>query len=386
MNILFLEPQPCIRALKYGLGLKANPSMQISFAYTQRTLDELYGKGNELFEEWIKLEGEPTNALRKILQERSFDLVHSHNAPDNLAVAAINALRAMGCRIPLIHDVHDMMSLRKTPYGKQSIDDLLEDEKIALRESNGLILVSKAMQDMARERYLQLPPNIVFPNYLPESLVPNTFKEKLSNHDGGIHIVYEGTLDSNTGSHYDLIEIFRAIAQQGLNIHIYPSKEHEDYNCLAAESPFIHYHKKQSPQNLMEEITQYDYGWAGFNGAKNREHLETVLPNKAVEYVAAGLPVIAFDYRSLKEFIEGHKVGMICTDINELGSLLRSPRASHIKEKVKGKRLMFTLEKNIPLIEDFYHQALRHSKLGRISEEEKPSEGELAPAVGMEYA
>lgn len=360
--------------------------MQISFAYTKRTLGELYGTGDELFEEWIKLEGELTNALRKILQEKSFDLVHSHNAPDNLTVAMITALRTTGCKTPLIHDVHDMMSLRKTPYGKQSIDTLLEDEKIALKESDGLIFVSKAMQDKAIQRYSPLPPNIVFPSYLPERLVPHNFKEKLSNQDGGIHIVYEGTLDSNTGSHYDLIEIFRAIAQQRLDIHIYPSKEHDAYKYLAAESPFIHYHKKQSPKNLMEEITQYDYGWAGFNGAKNREHLETVLPNKAAEYVAAGLPIIAFDHRSLREFIEGHNVGIICTDIKELDSLLRSPRADQIKEKVKEKRLMFTLEKNVHLIGDFYHQALRDSKLGGISEEEKPSEHELSPAVGMEYA
>ena len=175
--------------------------MQITFAYTQRTLNELYGTGDELFEEWIKLNGEPTCALEKILQERPFDLIHSHNAPDNLTVAAINTLRTTGCRIPLIHDVHDMMSLRKTPYGKQNIDTLLKDEKIALRESDGLIFVSKTMQDMAIQRYPQLPLNIVFPNYLPESLVPHNFKEKLSNTDGGIHIVYEGTLDSNTGSH-----------------------------------------------------------------------------------------------------------------------------------------------------------------------------------------
>ena len=51
MNILFLERQPCIRALKYAEGFK-DKDIRLSFAYEAQTLSEFYGYGDELFHKW----------------------------------------------------------------------------------------------------------------------------------------------------------------------------------------------------------------------------------------------------------------------------------------------------------------------------------------------
>jgi len=52
---------------------------------------------------------------------------------------------------------------------------------------------------------------------------------------------------------------------------------------------------------LLDEITQYDFGWAGFNvNRKNREHLDVALPNKVFEYVGCGLPVLAFPHKDIR--------------------------------------------------------------------------------------
>ena len=345
MNLLFIQPQPCIRALKYAQGLKKRYSPKITFAYAKTTLNELYGQGDELFDRWIKIKGDPQESLQESLSSLPIDLIHSHNAPDYLTIAAIEAVKSL-------------VSVRTTPYEGKDISSLLADEKIALSQSDGVIFVSSAMEESVRKKYGEIPANrLIFPNYLPESLVPEKIKTKARN-DGEIHIVYEGTLDSGTGSHYDFIFIFREIAAQGLHLHIYPSKEHPAYRSLAAESPRIHYHERLSPSSLLEEITQYDFGWAGFNGEKNREHLEMVLPNKAVEYVSAGLPIIAFDFHSLKEFVEEYAVGLVCKNVNDLNSLLRSKKAEEVKEEVRKKRFSFTVEKNIPQLWEFYHSLL----------------------------
>jgi glycosyltransferase involved in cell wall biosynthesis len=359
MRLLYLEHQPCIRALKYAQGLKSRYSPEITFAYVKTTLSEFYGQGDELFDRWIKIKGTPKEYLKEILGLFSVDLIHSHNAPDYLTVAAIEAVESMRKKIPVVHDVHDLISARTTSYGGKSVSSLLADERIALTKSDGVIFVSSGMEESVKQKYGEIPAKkIVFPSYLPENLVPAKPRQKIQN-NGEIHIVYEGTLDSGTGSHYDLIAIFRDIAAQSIHIHIYPSKEYSAYRSLTAESPFIHYHEHLSPLSLLEEITQYDFGWAGFNETKNREHLEMVFPNKAVEYVSAGLPIVTFDFRSLKKFIEEHNVGLVCKSVNDLGSLLRSKKAEEVKREVEKKRFDFTIEKNIQNVWELYHHLLR---------------------------
>ena len=68
-------------------------------------------------------------------------------------------------------------------------------------------------------------------------------------------------------------------------------------------SKFIHYHGHLNPKILLQEITKYDFGWAGFNNATNKKHLDVTLPNKLFEYIACGLPVLSFPHRTQKKFI-----------------------------------------------------------------------------------
>ena len=56
MRVLCLQRQPCIRALKYAVGLRsALPDLTLGFAYQGLTLTEWYGTGDELFDEWWHL-------------------------------------------------------------------------------------------------------------------------------------------------------------------------------------------------------------------------------------------------------------------------------------------------------------------------------------------
>ena len=50
MRVLFLQRQPCIRAMKYAIGLHAGvPGLRLGFAYQGRTLTSWYGAGDEAF-------------------------------------------------------------------------------------------------------------------------------------------------------------------------------------------------------------------------------------------------------------------------------------------------------------------------------------------------
>ena len=109
---MFLQPQPCIRALKLARGLKKAQGKKISivFGYLDKRLTEFYGFGDEYFDEVIRLDREDLEgSVSQLVEEYDPHIIHSHNAPDFLTVSALNAVDGT----PVIHDVHD--SLTKGP-------------------------------------------------------------------------------------------------------------------------------------------------------------------------------------------------------------------------------------------------------------------------------
>ena len=47
-RILFLQQQPCVRALKYAVALRSEfPGIRLGFAYQGKTLSGWYGSGDE---------------------------------------------------------------------------------------------------------------------------------------------------------------------------------------------------------------------------------------------------------------------------------------------------------------------------------------------------
>src|SRR5687767_13732367 len=142
MRVLFLQQQPCVRALKYAVALRAaRPDIRLAFAYRGVTLSELYASGDELFERWYHLRNGLELDLRRAVDEFRPDLIHSHNLPDALTVLALDVADGS---IPVVHDVHDLQSLRRTPYedGFSEPPDVVALEKRAVEESAALVTVS----------------------------------------------------------------------------------------------------------------------------------------------------------------------------------------------------------------------------------------------------
>ena len=360
MDLLFVQEQPCIRALKYAEGLcEIWPGIRIYFAYRGKTLTELYGHGDECFASWFPLGDDPAAVLRKITSQHGIKLIHSHNAPDTLTNLCIKLFRGV---IPVVHDIHDLMSVRQTVYedGLERTEDSSiwqQGERQAIENSDAVIAVSDEILDITRRKGYRLPPiTCVYPNYIPRRFIPKMLLETHQDSlDRPIRIVYEGFVSSN-GSHYDLRQIFRSLAKEGIEVHIYPSRDNPDYGTFADPLPNIVYHQSLPPEKLFKEITQYDFGWAGFNNTFNTAHLDTVLPNKAFEYIACGLPVISFPHAALKRFLVTQRLGLVIETVSGLADRLRSRDMAAIRRNVIRRRWDFTVEENIESIVGIYRK------------------------------
>ena len=175
------------QGLKWALG----EDISLVFGYLDRTLTELYGYGDEFFDEFVKLNREDLNkSISELVERIKPNLIHSHNAPDFLTVSAINAVD----NIPIIHDSHDALTMRKMGYyagdDEGRILEYAEEEKKANEECNSRLYVTEGVGDYIRKRYnLDKDSDLVYRNYVSKDMMPKDLTDKLSDKDGEIHIV-----------------------------------------------------------------------------------------------------------------------------------------------------------------------------------------------------
>ncbi len=353
MRVLFLQQQPCMRALKYAAGLRsAFASITLGFAYQGKTLSSWYGTGDELFDRWWDLGSDPIKGLRTAVDEFRPDLIHSHNLPDSLTATALELFAG---RVPVVHDVHDLQSLRRTPYehGFPEPYEPLALERLAVEACSALVTVSDELLAEIQARYRVTAPTLVFANYalrrdLPPVLPP---PERRNGHPP--RLVYQGTVSTN-GGHYDLRGIVRALVGEGVSLDVYPSRTVPAYAELAAELPGLRVHPTLPPARLLAALAEYDFGWAGFNSAVNGAHLDTCLPNKAYEYLCCGLPVLTLTHRALSRLVTEGGLGLSLADIDDLVGQLSVVDVVALRRRIAAIRLELTVEANIHRLAEFY--------------------------------
>jgi glycosyltransferase involved in cell wall biosynthesis len=357
VRVLFLQRQPCIRALKYAVGLRsARPDVQLGFAYQGRTLTGWYGEGDELFDGWWALPASsPAAALARAVDEFRPQVVHSHNLPDSLTVLALDVLDG---RVPVIHDCHDLQSLRETPYedGFDDPDDPLGLESAAVEGCDALVAVSAEMLNAIAERH-RLPERVLlFANYaLERDLAPGSAVAGAPPGDPP-RVVYQGSLSAN-GSHYDLRDALVAVASSGLPVDVYPNRDAPAYRAL--DVPGLRIMDRLEPAELMRRLPAYDLGLAVFNASLNAAHLDTALPNKAFEYLASGLPVAAGPHRALRRLIEEEGVGLVVERAADLAEAVAATDLGALRERVAGQRARFTVEGHIGALAGLYDEVAR---------------------------
>jgi glycosyltransferase involved in cell wall biosynthesis len=352
MRVLFLQRQPCARARKVAAALRsALPDIELGFAYGRKSLTEFYGQGDESFDRLWNI-GVDGAGLGSVVAEYEPDVIHSHNLPDNFTVQA-NELVAG--RLPVVHDVHDLQSLRQTPYedGVPEPANSLELERRALEESASVVTVSPELMDVLRRRYHLPELTLVFPSYALGAELPRAVPGDEQSVEP--RLVYQGTLSAN-GGHYDLRTIFEAAIDEGFDVDVYPNRVVGEYRELADRLPGLTVHEPRSPAQMLRELPRYDFGWAGFNAELNGAHLDTALPNKVFEYLACGLPVVAFPHRAIRRLLVDEGVGIVVTRARDLDVELLRSNVAELRRRVVAARSRFTVEANIHGLVNLYRE------------------------------
>ena len=348
LNILFIQDAPCIRNYKYAAALKKR-GHKVTLAYFIKKLSERYqGLNDDVYEDSIKITG------YKQLWElsKNFDLIHSHNEPDYYTIAA------MAGSIPVIHDTHDLISLRE-PENNQ----LKYFEGVANRGAAGRIYSTPYQYKEAQDLYGVNGNSIVFYNYAAGDHLPKNYLPKLSSIDGKIHLVYEGGVSGSDGKHRDFADQFVKLSQLGYFVHIYPAAFNEELNSFFSLYPNIVYNNPIPPGTLIEIMTQFDFGIIPWNIEKgNVRFLSSTIANKLFEYLAAGIPVAAADITSYRDFFKKNHVGITFSSIEDFHSKIDT--LQKIKNEMTGKKIEFTYESEIEKVEKFYFEIIGKKKSG----------------------
>ncbi|MCP4265269.1 MAG: methyltransferase domain-containing protein [Candidatus Brocadiaceae bacterium] len=340
LNILFVQEAPCIRNYKMATALRSR-GHNVSLAYTKALLSQVYkGLNDNVYNECIKL-----NNYRQLWDiSNNYDIVHCHNEPDELTVSALVG------ETPVVHDTHDLISLRAN--GDKNLSYF---EGIANRGANGRIYSTPFQLEEAKKLYGINGSSIVYYNYASKNDLPLTFLQKLSDQDGQVHIVYEGGIGGN--EHRDFSTLFKALSDNGIHIHIYPTFYNQDIANDFSLHNNIHYYHPLSPKQIIENMTQYDFGIIPFNLEKgNKRFLDSTIANKLFEYLAAGLPVITSPLKTYIDFFQKNPVGITYNTTQDI--IDNIPKLKKIASRTDFSKYIFTYEGEIERLEEFYYKVL----------------------------
>lgn len=288
-----------------------------------------------------------TNQLQEAIKlHKDADLFHCHNEPN----WHVQMVKSFHSDMPIVFDVHDSMVLR---YPDGDPRQYSASEKNAMQMADGLVFVSEPMRQKIVNFYGLDTPSVTL-----ESFVPNMFyRYDARDYRGGV--VYEGGVmlkehaNEVAFEYCDYRDLAKKLFDRGIQFTIYPPETNleqlkQAFGKTAIIEPPVVFDK------LCRKLNSFDWGLVG----NIYEHAawQLAMPNKLFEYIAAGLPIVAFNAPTAGEFIEREGFGIQVSSVDELFE--RWSECKNIRKTIVKKGQAYTMENNIHKLECLYDQLL----------------------------
>ena len=350
LRILHIAQHCCIRAIKQMRALKKK-------GYKIDVLTNKLSYGTDEYEKifFFHTRDNFRNVLSDKLITSQYDIFHVHNEPDWLLNVAHNA----GCK-PLIHDVHDLDSIRFIRDNMTSLDEIR-----AFNVADGALFVSKPIRESAKGLHEYDKPTAVLYHYCNDDFL-KLYDPKNDNTRTGI--VYEGganppVTDAHTPFKYrSLYHHMKHIVEMGNELHMYIGNMDgfEAYQDIGAFvfPPTVY-------DEMMTGMTNRKWGCLVFNNEDLTEaqtNLTTM--NKAYEYIMAGCPIIIMGAPEQARVLKKYGVSLELEKMADLGNV--EQKWGHLYPKLKANvdraRVLLTMERYIYIVEKLYKKVLENTR------------------------
>ena len=331
MKVLFFQNKLCSRAWKEAKIL-TDAGLGISLLELGEPNDL---KDYSIFKEHTIIPIEPdmrsmmkgkrriVKDLKDFAMKGNYDLVHTHNSPDNLGVLVKKNLS-----IPLVHDIHDLGSVKPLPWVKGAkkivIRRILNGwERYVCRKADGILTPSSELSDYVKKIY-----GTKLAGHVPNKPIDTGFQLQDKINDGKIHMVHAGGISVIPEGERYLWPLFKKICSQGFEVHVYaPIFDESLQNVVrkkCGEIPGVHFHLPVPQEKIIFEISKYHYGLALYSSFN--ESILKGAQNRIFEYQIAGLPVISNNYGYMGGYIKKKGCGELIKDPGEIGDIVKKKK------------------------------------------------------------
>ena len=258
------------------------------------------------------------------------DAWHVHDFPGLAAIA-----RRAGRDVPVVYDSHEIFldagTAGRLPGPARTF--LRAYERRLVRRVAALVTVNDALAgDLER---LYRPKRTIVVHNCPYSWTPPVLDSGLLRSAAGIPadapvVLHHGSVGPDRG----LEQLFAALLEPGLDrVHLAvmgPGEHRHVYEALAAEDRFggrAHILEAVPPDELLSWVVGANVGAVLIQRTTLNHYLST--PNKLFECLAAGVPVVASDFPTMRRIVLGDPAGPLGavvdpTDLAAVAASLRS--------------------------------------------------------------
>jgi len=270
-------------------------------------------------------------AINRLLLSGGLDIIHVHNMPNFLVLAALFP-RLLGKMVIL--DIHDttpetyFAKFSDSPFNRIVYKLLCGEESLCCRLAHHIVCVNHVQKDALVSRGIS-PDKILVSLNVPD---PRIFNRKVArNPTGGnrnhFNLVYHGTLTKRLG--IDLAIMALSILKKDIpQAHLYVLGKGDDMDefiklsKVAGVEEKVHFNKTMVPvEEMVELIRDMDVGVIS-----NRQNAATelMLPVKMLEYMALDIPVVAPKLQAIHYYFDEHMIRYYEPgDVNSLADAIR---------------------------------------------------------------